>query len=150
MKYRLAVVIFCLIIIFSAGCISLGEQTTDIKMGENSVGTVTLSPQDDGTVTAYINIFGMTFTKEGLSVSEAENLADSAGSGNIFETIGLQGIPENAGTPTDIDEFLESIKDMPLTNSGEGSLADNLNFTLAAENAEQSFEALEELIGKFI
>jgi hypothetical protein len=119
-------------------------------MGENSVGTVTLSPQDDGTVTAYINIFGMTFTKEGLSVSEAESIADSAGSGNIFETIGLQGIPENAGTPTDIDEFLESIKDMPLTNSGEGSFADSLNFTLAAENAEQSFEALEELIGKFI
>lgn len=144
------VLIFCLIIIFSAGCISLGEQTTDIKMGENSVGTVTLSPQDDGTVTAYINIFGMTFTKEGLSVSEAESLADSAGSGNIFETIGLQGIPENAGTPTDIGEFLESIKDMPLTNSGEGSLADRLNFTLAAENAEQSFEALEDLIGKFI
>ena len=75
------VLIFCLIIIFSAGCISLGEQTTDIKMGENSVGTVTLSPHDDGTVTAYINIFGMTFTKEGLSVSEAESLADSAGSG---------------------------------------------------------------------
>ena len=150
MKYRLAVVIFCLIIIFSAGCISLGEQTTDIKVGESSVGTVTLSPQDDGTITAYINIFGMTFTKEGLSVSEAESIADSAGSGNIFETIGLQGIPENAGTPTDIDEFLESIKDMPLTNSGEGSFADSLNFTLAAENAEQSIEALEELIGKFI
>ena len=150
MKYRLAVVIFCLIIIFSAGCISLGEQTTDIKVGESSVGTVTLSPQNDGTITAYINIFGMTFTKEGLSVSEAESIADSAGSGNIFETIGLQGIPENAGTPTDIDEFLESIKDMPLTNSGEGSFADSLNFTLAAENAEQSVEALEELIGKFI
>ena len=150
MKYRLAVVIFCLIIIFSAGCISLGEQTTDIKVGESSVGTVTLSPQNDGTITAYINIFGMTFTKEGLSVSEAESIADSAGSGNIFETIGLQGIPDNAGTPTDIDEFLESIKDMPLTNSGEGSFADSLNFTLAAENAEQSFEALEELIGKFI
>ena len=150
MKYRLAVVIFCLIIIFSAGCISLGEQTTDIKVGESSVGTVTLSPQNDGTITAYINIFGMTFTKEGLSVSEAESIADSAGSGNIFETIGLQGIPENAGTPTDIDEFLESIKEMPLTNSGEGSFADSLNFTLAAENAEQSFEALEELIGKFI
>ena len=150
MKYRLAVVIFCLIIIFSAGCISLGEQTTDIKVGESSVGTVTLSPQNDGTITAYINIFGMTFTKEGLSVSEAESIADSAGSGNIFETIGLQGIPENAGTPTDIDEFLESIKEMPLTNSGEGSFADSLNFTLAAENAEQSIEALEELIGKFI
>ena len=150
MKYRLAVVIFCLIIIFSAGCISLGEQTTDIKVGESSVGTVTLSPQNDGMITAYINIFGMTFTKEGLSVSEAESIADSAGSGNIFETIGLQGIPENAGTPTDIDEFLESIKDMPLTNSGEGSFADSLNFTLAAENAEQSIEALEELIGKFI
>ena len=150
MKYRLAVVIFCLIIIFSAGCISLGEQTTDIKVGESSVGTVTLSPQDDGTITAYINIFGMTFTKEGLSVSEAESIADSAGSGNIFETIGLQGIPENAGTPTDIDEFLESIKEMPLTNSGEGSFADCLNFTLAAENAEQSVEALEELIDKFI
>ena len=150
MKYRLAVVIFCLIIIFSAGCISLGEQTTDIKVGESSVGTVTLSPQNDGTITAYINIFGMTFTKEGLSVSEAESIADSAGSGNIFETIGLQGIPENAGTPTDIDEFLESIKEMPLTNSGEGSFADSLNFTLAAENAEQSVEALEELIGKFI
>ena len=150
MKYRLAVVIFCLIIIFSAGCISLGEQTTDIKVGESSVGTVTLSPQNDGTITAYINIFGMTFTKEGLSVSEAESIADSAGSGNIFETIGLQDIPENAGTPTDIDEFLESIKEMPLTNSGEGSFADSLNFTLAAENAEQSVEALEELIGKFI
>ncbi len=150
MKYRLAVVIFCLIIIFSAGCISLGEQTTDIKVGESSVGTVTLSPQDDGTITAYINIFGMTFTKEGLSVSEAESIADSAGSGNIFETIGLQGIPENAGTPTDIGEFLESIKEMPLTNSGEGSFADSLNFTLAAENAEQSVEALEELIDKFI
>ena len=150
MKYRLAVVIFCLIIIFSAGCISLGEQTTDIKVGESSVGTVTLSPQDDGTVTAYINIFGMTFTKEGLSVSEAESIADSAGSGNIFETIGLQGIPENAGTPTDIGEFLESIKEMPLTNSGEGSFADSLNFTLAAENAKQSVGALEGLIGKFI
>ena len=150
MKYRLAVVIFCLIIIFSAGCISLGEQTTDIKVGESSVGTVTLSPQNDGTITAYINIFGMTFTKEGLSVSEAESIADSAGSGNIFETIGLQGIPENAGTPTDIGEFLESIKEMPLTNSGEGSFADSLNFTLAAENAKQSVGALENLIGKFI
>ena len=145
----MAAALLCLIIIFSAGCISLGEHTTDIKIGENSVGTVTLSPQDDGTVTAYINIFGMTFTKEGLSTSEAESLADSAGSGNIFETIGLQSIPENAGSPTDMNEFLESIKDMPLTNSGDGSLADSLNFTLAAENAEQSFEALEELIGRF-
>ena len=150
MKYRLAALVLCLIIIFSAGCISLGEQTTDIRIGENSVGTVTLSPQNDGTVTAYIDIFGMTFTKEGLSASEAESLAESADSGNIFETIGLQGIPENAGTPTDMSEFLESIKNMPLTNSGDGTLADRLNFTLAAENAEQSFNALEDFIGKFI
>lgn len=146
----MAALALCLIIIFSAGCISFGEQTTDIRIGENSVGTVTLSPQNDGTVTAYIDIFGMTFTKEGLSASEAESLAESAGSGNIFETIGLQGIPENAGTPTDMSEFLESIKNMPLTNSGDGTLADSLNFTLAAENAERSFNALEDFIGKFI
>lgn len=149
MKYRLSVTILCLLLIFSAGCISLGEQTTDIMIGDTSVGTVTLSPQKDGTITAHINIFGMTFTKENLSVSEAESISESAGSGNIFEIIGIQGIPENAGTPTDIEEFLESIKNMPLTNSGDGSLAEIPDFDSAAEKAGESFETIKDLIGKF-
>lgn len=91
----------------------------------------------------------MTFTKENLSVSEAESISESAGSGNIFETIGIQGIPENAGTPTDIEEFLESIKNMPLTNSGDGSLAEIPDFDSAAEKAGESFETIKDLIGKF-
>ena len=33
-----------------------------------------------------------------------------------------------------------------LTNTGENSLAEGLNFTLAAENAEESAKALENLL----
>ena len=149
MKFRLTAIIFCLLLILSAGCVGLGQNTTDIMVGDTSVGTITLTPQDDGTYSADISVFGMTFTRDALSAGDAETLTEQAASGNIFSMLGLQEVPENAGTPTDADEFLESILNMPLTNSGEGSLAENLNFSLAGENAVASAAALENLISGF-
>ena len=145
MKYRFLLPVFCILLILCAGCVSVGQQTTDIMLGDKSVGTITLIPNADGSVSADISVFGMTFTKEGMTEAEAEKLTQSAASGDIFSTLGIQGIPENAGTPSDIGEFLESITNMPLTNSGSGN-AEGLNFTLAAENAANSAEAVESLI----
>lgn len=144
MKRLLPVITLCILIILSAGCISFGQQTTDIMLGGEKIGTITLSPNSDGTVNADITVFGMTFTKENLTVSEAETLTESASSGNLLEGIGITGIPENAGVADDLGEFAESILNMPLTNSGEGGAA--LNFTLAAENAGNTVEALETII----
>ena len=145
MKYRFLLSILCLFLIFSAGCVSFGAQTTDIMMGNTSVGTVTLIPNADGSVSADISLFGMTFTKDGMTEAEAEKLAGSAAEGEIFAGLGIQGIPENAGTPSDLDEFLESIANMPLSNTGSGSTA-GLDFGLAAENAAASAAALESLL----
>lgn len=143
MKYRLLGILLCAALVLSAGCVSLGQQTTDIMIGNESVGTVTLLPKGDGTVSVEISILGMTFTKDGMTQSEAEAFAESAAAGNLP---GLIGMPENAGTPSDTEEFINSILHMPITNTGENSLAEGLNFTLAAENAEESAQALENLL----
>ena len=143
MKYRLLGILLCAALVLSAGCVSPGQQTTDIMIGNENVGTVTLLPNEDGTVSAEISILGMTFTKDGMTQSEAEAFAESVAAGSLP---GLIGMPENAGTPSDTEEFINRILHMPITNTGENSLAEGINFTLAAENAEESAQALENLL----
>lgn len=145
MNYRLLGILFCAAFILSAGCVSLGDNTTDIMMGNESIGTITLHPESDGTVSAEVSIFGMNFTKEGMTEEEAESFAKSAASGNLLP-LALPGLPENAGTPSDTEEFINSILNMPVTNIGNETLGESLNFTLAAENAGESAAALEKLI----
>lgn len=147
MKTRLAALLLCFLLLISAGCISLGQQTTDLMMGEEKVGTITLSPNADGTVNAEITAFGMTFTKENLTLAEAETLVESAASGDALPPAAVPSVPENAGEPDEVAAFVESIFNMPLTNSGDTDLSSGLNFSLAAENLAASAESMEALIG---
>ncbi len=98
MKYIPAVLLLILMLVFSAGCISFGTQTTDINMGNETVGHIYVTPITDnllsnGSVTEKfdmkVELFGLTFTKEGITQGEADDLMGTLSSVNTTDTSSL-------------------------------------------------------------
>lgn len=116
-----ALSILVMFVIFSAGCISLGPTTTDVMMGNESIGTIKIIPQDNNTFDAEIEIFGMKITKDGLSKSEADSLSSSLSSGNfLLDDLFVKGIPTDIPTGIPLNLSL-------LTDFSNNTLPTNLS-----------------------
>ena len=159
MKYLPAVCLIAFIIVFSAGCISFGTQTTDILVGNETVGHIYLTPVTDNllsneSVTEKFNmeveLYGFNFTKEGITKDEADNLQDILSSSNTTNTslLDLGFIPsiENISAD-DTDDFINQLLNMPVTNQDTESALDSIDFEGAGEKIQSSFERIEELLG---
>jgi hypothetical protein len=159
MNYRPAVIIIALIFILSAGCISLGTQTTDILVGNETVGHIYLTPVTDNLLSnesvtekfdMKVELYGFTFTKDGITKDEADNLLDIFSSGNTTNTslLDLGFIPsiENISFD-DADDFFNQIFAMPVTNQDTEAALDSIDINGAGEKIQASFERIEELLG---
>jgi hypothetical protein len=92
MKYLPALafstVLLCCIAV--SGCI--GTTTSDIMFGDEKIGVLTLTPQDnlfsgEGSLTDKVNMqvemFGMTFSRDGVKMSEALDISSLLNSGDL-------------------------------------------------------------------
>lgn len=160
MKYIPAVLLFAVMIVLSAGCIGLGTQTTDIVMGNETVGHIYLTPVTEnllsnGSVTEKfdmkVELFGFTFTKEGITQNEAEDLMTTLSSVNSTDTsslLDLGFVPSlDEISPDDPDDFLHQILTMPVTNQGAQAALDSVDFDGAGERIQASAERIAELLG---
>jgi len=130
------ILIFSLIVtlficIFAAGCLSLSTTTADIVIGDTKIGTITTIPHNDKLFTnsgidekfdVEIEIFGIKYSKEGITLSEKNQLVSSLSSGNLSEI-----------------NFNDFTKDTP---SSESVLDSIINMKLSAENETTLSEAL--------
>jgi len=159
MNYCPAVFIIALIFILSAGCISLGTQTTDILVGNETVGHIYLTPVTDNLLSnesvtekfdMKVELYGFTFTKDGITKDEADNLLDIFSSGNTTNTslldLGFLPSIENISSD-DADDFFNQIFSMPVTNQDNEAALDSIDFDGAGEKIQASFERIEELLG---
>ncbi len=135
------------ILTLSAGCI--GTQTTDIVIGDKTVGTIQIIPVEDNTYDLKIKLFGIEFSKNDITQNEAADLTSKIENGNIQLTdfIALQ-FPENLGEPSDLNDFIDSIKNMPITNIDTQPLGESFSLSNTTENANQSISNLENLIAE--
>ncbi|MEA5085991.1 MAG: hypothetical protein VB007_02045 [Methanocorpusculum sp.] len=160
MKYIPVVLLLIVMIVSSAGCISLGTQTTDIVMGNETIGHIYLTPITEnlfsnGSVTEKfdmkVELFGFTFTKEGITQGEADDLMTTLSSFNTTNTsslLDLGFIPSLDGISSDDpNEFLNQIFTMPVTNQGTRAAVDSVDFDGAGSRIQASAERIAELFG---
>lgn len=160
MKYIPAVLLLVALIISSAGCISLGTQTTDINMGNETVGHVYLTPitnnlLSNASVTEKfdmkVELFGLTFTKEGLTSGEAEGLMDTFSSLNTTNTSSLldMGFLPSLDSihPEDPGVFLNKIITMPMTSRDSEPFLNSLDFNGVGARIQASADRISELLG---
>ncbi len=160
MKYIPAVLLLIVMLVLSAGCISLGTQTTDIVMGNETIGHIYLTPITDNLLSnesvtekfdMKVELFGLTFTKEGITQGEADDLMNTLSSVNTTDTsslLDLGFIPSlDELSPDDPDDFLNQIFTMPVTNQGTQAAIDSVDFEGAGERIQASAERIAELLG---
>lgn len=125
----LAIMLFLCII--SAGCLSFNATTADIVVGDQKVGTVTVTPQNDKLFTdsslsekfnVELEAFGVKYSKEGLTLSEKNELLSSISMGNL-ENINLDGFKTET---TSTESFLDSLVNMKLSADDETTLSEAL------------------------
>jgi len=160
MKYIPVLLVLLMMIVLSAGCIGLGTQTTDIVMGNETVGHIYLTPVTEnllsnGSVTEKfdmkVELFGFTFTKEGITQNEAEDLMttlSSVNSTNTSSLLDLGFVPSlDEISPDDPDDFLNQILTMPVTNQGTQAALESVDFDGAGDRLQASAERIAELLG---
>jgi len=160
MKYLPTVLLLIVMLVLSAGCISLGTQTTDIVMGNETIGNISLTPITDNlfsneSVTEMfdmkVELFGFTFTKEGITQGEADDLMGTLSSFNTTDTsslLDLGFIPSlDELSPDDPDDFLNQIFTMPVTSQETQAAIDSVDFEGAGERMQASAEWVAELLG---
>ncbi len=160
MKYIPAVLLLTVLLVLSAGCISLGTQTTDIVMGNETVGHIYVTPVTDNLLSnesvtekfdIKVELFGFTFIKEVVTQSEAENIMDTLSSVNTTDTsslLDLGFLPSlDELSPDDPDDFLNQILTMPVTNHGTQAALDSIDFDGAGARIQASAERIAELLG---
>ncbi len=160
MKYIPAVLLLIVMLVLSAGCISIGTQTTDIVMGNETVGHIYVTPITDNLLSnesvtekfdMEVEFFGFTFTKEGITQGEADNLIDTLSSVNTTDTSSLLDLgfllSLDELSPDNTDDFLNQILTMPVTNQGTQAAIDSVDFEGVGERIQASAERVAELLG---
>ncbi|ABN06396.1 hypothetical protein Mlab_0220 [Methanocorpusculum labreanum Z] len=160
MKYIPAVLLLTVLLVSSAGCISLGTQTTDIVMGNETVGHIYVTPVTDNLLSnesvtekfdITVELFGFTFTKEGVTQSETEDIIGTLSSVNTTDTsslLDLGFIPSlDELSPDDPDDFLHQILTMPVTNLENEAALDSIDFDGAGARIQASAERIANLLG---
>ncbi len=149
--------IFCLMIC-SAGCI--GDQTTDIMLGNQTIGKVTVTPVYDQLLSnssltdkfnVKIELFGMVFSKDGITKAEADSIVSdiTTPSGELNTSfINASGlVTGNADDASrNLTEFMDSVFRMPLTNTNPNQTIDSLDWNGAFAGMQESVNRMTELL----
>jgi len=138
-----------LLIIFSivsAGCLSFSSTTADIVIGDQKVGTVTVTPHNDKLYNdssisekfdVEIDVFGVKYSKEGLTLSEKNELLSTIAKGNLKDLNLDDYTEETSGS------ILDSIANIKLSAENQTSLSDALGN--AGKSFSERLEAFEKI-----
>lgn len=144
--------------VLSAGCI--GDQTTDIMLGNQSIGKITIVPVyenmfSDSSLDEKFNVklelFGMEFSKNGVTRAEADTISsgilNSSGSLNM-SFINSSGLatphPDNA--ETNLTSFMDEVFNMPLTNRDKNTTINDIDWDGAFARMQESLDQLSGLL----
>lgn len=166
-KLCIAAVVLLLItaVILSAGCVSLGSTTTEILMGDEKIGTITLAPAQNAAsigntpLERYdieVELFGLKYTKGGLTKAETVvSLANLTYEGITIE--GIQdslkdftrvGIMQKAGDSgsTSSESLLDTLLHMPLSASLPLEFGEPFNISNAGDAINEAIDDLEDTL----
>ncbi|MDV0440848.1 hypothetical protein [Methanorbis furvi] len=161
MKISVAASVIAILVltILSAGCI--GDQTTDITLGNQSIGKITITPvyenmfsntsiQDKFNV--KIELFGMVFSKDGVTKAEADDIA--AGILNPEGALNMSFVNDSGLTMPEINDespnltaFMDNIFNMPLTNRDKNKTINNIDWDGAFTRMQESMNRTSSLLG---
>jgi len=151
MKKGILLILGILIIfsIVSAGCLSFSSTTADIVIGDQKVGTVTITPHNDKLYTdssvsekfdIEIDVFGVKYSKEGLTLSEKNELLSTIAKGNLKD-LNLDDYTEKS---VSTESILDSIANIKLSAENQTTLSEALGN--AGKSFRERLEAFEKII----
>jgi hypothetical protein len=159
MKCRISASVLFLLLLFTASAGCIGDQTTDLRLGNASIGTVTITPVYDQLFTnaslsekvnIRLEVFGLVFTKNGVTRAEAEDIRSNVttpdGGLNLdfINSSGLlQGNPDDSAR--NLEEFMDSVFHMPLTNRNPGQTVADIDWGNAMSRMQDSLNRTLEL-----
>ena len=166
-KLCIAAVVLLLItvVILSAGCVSLGSTTTEILMGDEKIGTITLAPAQNAAsigntpLERYdieVELFGLKYTKGGLTKAETVvSLANLTHEGITIE--GIQDalkdftrvtVVQDSGDTgsTSSESLLDTLLRMPVSASLPVEFGDVVDISNAGEALNEAMENLEDTL----
>ena len=169
-KLYIAAVVLLLttVVILTAGCVALGSTTTDILMGNEKIGTITLAPAQhaasigNSPLERYdieVELFGLKYTKGGLTKAETVvSLANLTREGITIE--GIQdslkdftrvGIMQKAGDTgdsgsTSSESLLDTLLRMPVSASLPVEFGEPFNISNAGDAINEAIDDLEDTL----
>ena len=130
MKKILPLILVLTLCIASAGCLSFSSTTADIMMGDQKVGTVTFTPDNDKLFSdasldekfsVDIELLGVKYTKDGLTLTEKNEILELIGLGEL-ENLNLDGFE----IKTSDESVFDAIANMKLSADSEETLSEAL------------------------
>lgn len=142
--------------VLSAGCI-FGSQTTDIRMGDMKVGTITITPNLENIFSsdkslaekfnAEVELFGIKYTKEGLTRIEIDDLVALLSSGhpplNISDFV--SGFSSKKSEVSN-EDFFDKLIHMPISAENDAAFTESLDLSGVGDNIESAVQQIEKLL----
>ncbi|MDO5844265.1 MAG: hypothetical protein Q4Q53_03855 [Methanocorpusculum sp.] len=145
-----------ILLILSAGCI--GTQTTDIVIGNETVGKIYITPNTDKLLSnssitekfdMKVDLFGFEFSKEGITQSEADSITDSLSKGindtNFFTDLGFEMSESSKSGADSFEEIVDQIVNMPISAKDSTRVWDAVNFSTVWKNFEELAQKMTNL-----
>lgn len=166
-KLYIAAVVLLLttVVILTAGCVALGSTTTDILMGNEKIGTITLAPAQhaasigNSPLERYdieVELFGLKYTKGGLTKAETVvSLANLTREGITIEGIqdslkdftrvwDMQDSGDTGSTSS--ESLLDTLLHMPLSASLPLEFGEPFNISNAGDAINEAIDDLEDTL----
>jgi len=155
-------VLLLLVAIISAGCVTLGTQTTDILMGDQKIGSIEITPNQstlhslDSSVSdkfdAEIELFGLKYTKDGITEDESAAIYETLSSKNlalinVSEILSGFTPKEASGNAVSAGEdFFRNLLNMPLSAQKNETLSESFNAEDLDKNINNAVQQLENIL----
>ncbi len=144
--------------VLSAGCI--GDQTTDIMLGNQSIGKITITPVYENMLSnssldekfnVKLELFGMVFSKNGVTRAEADTISSGIldeGGGLNMSFVNSSGLitPDANDAGSNLTSFMDEVFNMPLTNRDKNTTISNIDWDGAFTRMQDSLDRLSGLL----
>ncbi|MDO5829174.1 MAG: hypothetical protein Q4Q25_03385 [Methanocorpusculum sp.] len=142
--------------VLSAGCI-FGSQTSDIHMGDMKVGTITVTPNLENIFSsdkslaekfnAEVELFGIKYTKEGLTRIEIDDLVALLSSEhpplNISDFV--SGFSSKKPEVSN-EDFFDKLINMSISAENDAAFIESLDLSGVEDNIESAVQQIEKLL----
>ncbi|HJK48274.1 MAG TPA: hypothetical protein O0X81_05110 [Methanocorpusculum sp.] len=162
MKIPVAAGVLAVLVLITFSAVCIGDQTTDIMLGNQSIGSITVTPVYENMFSnsslgdkfnVKLEIFGMVFTKDNVTRAEADNISasilDKDGGVNM-SFINSSGLitPNANDAESNLTSFMDEVFNMPLTNRDKNTTINDINWDDAFSRMQESFNRLTGLLNQ--